>query len=213
MDAEAWIARLEKALSAPLPGPAAWQKMAPSQRRTVSVHLPKKSGGVLMLLYPHHGRLHCVFMRRAEYDGVHSGQVSFPGGMKEEHDASMTDTALREAQEEIGIDPARVRVLGVLTPLHIPVSNIVVYPTVGYVPERPVFRIDPEEVQYLIEESLDTLADAAILKSEKMVIQDKEMDVPYFDVQGHHIWGATAMILSEFLEVYSPSPSGEGSGG
>ena len=205
MDPEVLIARIEKALSASLPGHNAHLKMEPSVRRTVSGHLPKKDGGVLILLYPYHGQMHCVFMRRAEYDGVHSGQVSFPGGLKEECDGSMTDTALREAQEEIGINASRVRVLGVLTPLHIPVSNIVVYPTVGFVSERPAFHIDPEEVQYLIEESLDILMDASIIKSEKMIIQGKEMDVPYYDVRGHHIWGATAMMLSELIDVLSGS--------
>ncbi len=201
MEPEVLIARLEKALSVSLPGRNAHLKMEPSMRRTVSGHLPKKDGGVLILLYPHHGQMHCVFMRRAEYDGVHSGQVSFPGGMKEEHDGTMTDTALREAQEEIGIYASRVHVLGVLTPLHIPVSNITVYPTVGFVPERPAFRIDPGEVQYLIEESIDILKNPSIVKNEKMVIQGREMDVPYYDVRGHHIWGATAMIMSEFLDV------------
>jgi 8-oxo-dGTP pyrophosphatase MutT (NUDIX family) len=140
-------------------------------------------------------------MKRSEYDGVHSGQISFPGGMKEESDASMTETALREAEEETGVDASRVKVIGSLTPLHIPVSNIVVHPFVGYLPEKPEFRIDLREVQYLIEESLDNLSDAAIVESESMFIQNKVMEVPYFNIQGNHVWGATAMILGELLEI------------
>jgi 8-oxo-dGTP pyrophosphatase MutT (NUDIX family) len=201
MEPQKIISLLESALAKPLPGTSAHLRMSPSVRRTVSTIYPKKDGGVLILLYPVGAKLHVVFMKRSEYDGVHSGQISFPGGMKEESDASMTETALREAEEETGVDASRVKVIGSLTPLHIPVSNIVVHPFVGYLPEKPEFRIDLREVQYLIEESLDNLSDAAIVESESMFIQNKVMEVPYFNIQGNHVWGATAMILGELLEI------------
>lgn len=201
MDPFILISSLEAALTGPLPGIAAHNRMSPSHRRTVSTRYVRKDGGVLILLYPSGGSLFTVFMKRTEYEGAHSGQISFPGGIREAHDPSMTATALREAEEETGIIGACVRILGALTPLHIPVSNILVYPAVGYVSARPDFRIDKEEVQFLIEASLDTLMDPSIIKSHKMIIQEKEMDVPYFDIQGHVVWGATAMILGELLEV------------
>lgn len=209
MDPLKLIRLLESALAKPLPGSSAHRRMSPSLKRTVSTIYPKKDGGVLILLYPKDERLHSVFMKRTEYEGVHSGQISFPGGMKESSDASLTETALREAEEETGVIASRVRILGSLTPLHIPVSNIVVHPCVGYLPERPEFHIDPREVQYLIEEALDNLSDASIIESESMFIQNKEMDVPYFNIKGHHVWGATAMILGELIEIVKAVTSNE----
>jgi 8-oxo-dGTP pyrophosphatase MutT (NUDIX family) len=188
-------------LKRPLPGIEAQLKMAPGMRRPETDTLPLRNGGVLILLYPHHGQVFTVFIKRTEYDGVHSGQVSFPGGIYEEEDGSLMNTALREAMEETGLEISEVTVIGNLTSLHIPVSNIQVQAYVGIAKNRPVFRHDPVEVQYLIEESLDELLNSSNQKSRMMVILGNEVSVPYYDLRGNQVWGATAMILSEFLEL------------
>lgn len=192
---------LEEELKKVLPGTEAHLRMAPGMQRPVPGNLPLRNGGVLILIYPHEDQLYTVFIKRTEYDGVHSGQVSFPGGIYEEADGSLMNTALREAMEETGLVPAHVKILGALTPLHIPVSNINVQAFVGITDARPVFTHDPVEVQYLIEESLDELMNSQSRKIKNMSIFGRDVAVPYFDVKGNHIWGATAMILNEFVEI------------
>lgn len=159
----------------------------------------------MILLYPHGSSWHTVFIKRAEYDGIHSGQISFPGGIYEDRDLTLANTALRETQEETGLPLSAVTVIGQLTPLHIPVSNVSVHPFVGKMEYRPAFRHDPTEVQYLIEESLDSLMKEENHKANWMEVQGRNIWVPYFDIQDNRIWGATAMILSEFLEVVKNS--------
>jgi 8-oxo-dGTP pyrophosphatase MutT (NUDIX family) len=196
-----WKDQLEEELKKPLPGEGAQLKLAPEMRRAPSVEYPLRNGGVLIILYPHKGSLCTVFIRRTENNGVHSGQISLPGGMYEEEDGNLMNTALREAGEETGLDVSSVSVIGKLTPLHIPVSNVLVHPYIGFASSRPAFIHNPSEVQYLIEESVDELLNVANIKTKNMSIFGREVSVPYFDIQGNHIWGATAMILSEFLEV------------
>jgi 8-oxo-dGTP pyrophosphatase MutT (NUDIX family) len=197
---ESWIGILASALAQPLPGPEAQDRMAPSMRRPVAGD-PLKTGSVLILVYPCNQDLYTVFIKRTEYDGIHSGQVSFPGGMFEAADVVPENTALRETIEETGISTNQVRMIGKLTALHIPVSNTNVFPFVAACTCRPAFRHDPEEVQYLIEVRLEELADPATVRSKTMVVAGNDLEVPYFDIQGETIWGATAMITSEFLEV------------
>jgi 8-oxo-dGTP pyrophosphatase MutT (NUDIX family) len=198
---ENWKEQLASELKKPLPGVDAQLRMSPEMRRPVSVEYPLKDAGVLILLYPHISRIYTVFIKRTEYEGVHSGQVSLPGGMFEEEDGSLMNTALREANEETGIDISSVTIIGKLTPLHIPVSNVNVHAFVGVTDSRPDFIHDPAEVQYLIEESLDELLNEVNKKTRAMTLFGNEVIVPYFDIKGNHIWGATAMIISEFSEV------------
>lgn len=198
---ENWKERLASELLKPLPGVDAQLRMSPAAKRPVSLEYPLKNAGVLILLYPHGGRICTVFIKRTEYEGVHSGQVSLPGGMFKEEDGSLMKTALREANEETGMDLSSVTIIGTLTPLHIPVSNVNVHAFVGISDSRPAFSHDPAEVQYLIEESLDELLSEVNRKTKSMTLFGNEVTVPYFDVQGNHIWGATAMIISEFSEI------------
>jgi 8-oxo-dGTP pyrophosphatase MutT (NUDIX family) len=196
-----WKEKLASELTKPLPGVEAQMRMSPETRRPVSEVYPLKNAGVLILLYPHGGRVCTVFIKRTEYEGVHSGQVSLPGGMYKEEDGSLMKTALREANEETGMDVLSVTIIGRLTPLHIPVSNVNVHAFVGVTDSRPDFLHDPSEVQYLIEESLDELLNEVNHKTKTMILFGNEVVVPYFDIQGNHIWGATAMIISEFSEI------------
>lgn len=175
--------------------------MSPAVRRFPEAGTPLKKSGVLLLLYPHKGSIYLVFIKRAEYKGIHSGQISFPGGISAVGDISLAHTALREAMEETGMPVRAAKIIGELTPMHIPISNTDVYPFVATCQRRPAFVHDPSEVQYLIETRIDDLLDPENSKTMIMLIVGKEVEVPYFDIQNHHIWGATAMILSEFLEV------------
>lgn len=135
--------------------------------------------------------------------GPHSGQVSFPGGKQEENDENLQKTALREAKEELGIDIEGVEVIGTMTGLYIPISNFLVYPYLGIMDTKPDFRPDPVEVRQIIEIRLDQLLDGVNIKRKPIMISliGKEIETPYFDLEGQTIWGATAMILSELREL------------
>ncbi len=160
-----------------------------------------KLAAVLILLYPVDDTIYTLFIRRPEYNGVHSGQISFPGGKKEKGDSNITDTALRETCEEIGICDEELIILGTLTPLFIPVSNIEVTPVVASCIKRPYIKPDREEVVFVIEARLSDFLKDNIVKERPMAVRGETLDVKYYDYKGHIIWGATAMILHELLVV------------
>ena len=176
--------------------------MAPTFRGQYPDQGDPLRAAVLILLYPVKGELHVVFMKRNEYDGPHSGQVSFPGGAWEAQDLSLEHTAIRETREEMGIEED-LEILGALTPLHIPVSNFLVFPFIAWLELTPVFSPDRSEVQYVIEVPLKDLLDPAARESETLVHHGKTIEAPYYRVGKEKIWGATAMMLSEFLELAS----------
>ena len=196
-----WIASLKKELSKPLPGAAAQLEMSPSKLRLPETYTPAASGSVMILLYARKGEVYTLFIKRAEYDGVHSGQISFPGGMYETGDDSRRSTALRETEEETGVSQNDMSVIGELTSLHIPVSNVDVLPFVAVFDGQPLFTPDKNEVEFVIEARVDDLINPDNKKKKMIHIGDFEIEAPYFNVNGHHVWGATAMILSEFLEI------------
>lgn len=197
---------LRERLKHPLPGRAAQERM---MGRVVSMpdKLPDdaRASAVLCLLFPVDDELHVLLMKRREDKTAHSGQVSFPGGSYDETDADLKATALREAQEEVGIQSADVDILGQLTSLYIPVSNFNVYPFVGYAKSRPEYNLSHSEVAYTLEVSLNTLLHAD-RKTVTEVISPKYPDVKrqvraYVLEDGTVIWGATAMIISELEAV------------
>jgi len=198
---EKWVCRLIEELGNPLPGVEAQLRLSPPGRSAVSANKSTKDSAVLILLYPIGTKVVTVFIKRADYDGVHSGQVSLPGGMCENTDIDLKNTALRETMEELYVSGTQVEIIGSLTPLHIPVSDIRVYPFVGICQIRPDFKPDPREVRYIIETSIDELMDPKNKKSKMMAVGDHDIEIPYFDIKADHIWGATAMIMSEFLEI------------
>jgi len=158
---------------------------------------------VLILLYPVNDSVHTVFMQRPEYDGIHGGQISFPGGKKEPEDDTVIHTALRETWEEIGADLSEIAIIGTLTPLFIPVSNMLVTPVVGWLNEKPLFKHRPEEVSFLINAELKRFLNTSIVKSKPFKIRGELIEIKYFDYEGNTIWGATAMILQELLALIS----------
>jgi 8-oxo-dGTP pyrophosphatase MutT (NUDIX family) len=197
--------KLSYRLSLPLPGIEAQLKMAHLERRLNysqrSVPPHARIGSVLILLYEEDGELKTCFIERTTYDGVHSGQIAFPGGRKEENE-TLVQAALREAEEEIGVKQNDVTVLGQLTELYIPPSNFLVHPFVGAIPYKPAFFPEPAEVAEVVEIKLDELSDARYRGEKKIKLSNGMMvETPYFNLHGKTVWGATAMIISEFLEV------------
>lgn len=193
------------AMKRPLPGPWAQVAMAPRPRtlRPAEDASPRQAG-VLLLLYPLDGEPYLVLTVRTPNLNHHSGQISLPGGGWEDQDDSLQKTALRETEEELGIDSADVEVLGPLTPLYIPPSNNCVYPYVALAPRRPDFHPDPIEVADLLEVPLSLLADPAIRREEEWIWRDAPLHVPFYAVDKHKVWGATATILAEFLALFDP---------
>jgi 8-oxo-dGTP pyrophosphatase MutT (NUDIX family) len=175
--------------------------MAPGMPRAEVAGKEFRDAGVLILIYPLEEQFHLVLIKRTEYEGAHSRQVSLPGGMYEPEDRIIERTALREAAEETGLNASEVMVAGMLTPLYIPVSRIMVHTFVGMLDQRPDFRHDPDEVEYLIETRVESLMHKDCRKTRTMILDGKDVEIPYYDVDGEQVWGATAMILSEFLEV------------
>ncbi len=200
-----FIKKLKIELEKDLPGTEVQWQMASSDRMVRNFpRVPGKDAriaAVLILLYPNDGSIYTVFMQRHNYDGVHGGQISFPGGKKEPADSDVVHTAIREAMEETGVNGAEINVLGALTPLFIPVSNMIVTPVVGWMDRRPDFSHQPEEVVFLIEAELKRFLDPAIIKIKPFEIRGEMLDVRYFDYDGNVIWGATAMILNELLNI------------
>ncbi|MCU4177410.1 NUDIX hydrolase [Carboxylicivirga sp. N1Y90] len=192
------------AFKQPLPGKEAQLIMSPSVRFTGrKSHNPNQAreSSVLILLSKKNDQWHIPFIQRPVYKGAHSGQVSFPGGKTEEFDNTYFDTAIRETEEEIGINRKHVQYIGKLTSLYIPNSNFVVYPHVGISQNEPHYKANPREVETIIEVPLTELTNPKRIKSFSRTINNVQVDAPFFHFDSFEIWGATAMILSEFIEV------------
>jgi 8-oxo-dGTP pyrophosphatase MutT (NUDIX family) len=204
VDIPALLGRIEKGLWAPLPGIPAQLTMVPEPRpghkAYFEVEDSSRKAGVLVLLYVKDGRLRVLLTRRTERVLHHRGQISLPGG--EQHAGeSLEATALRETAEELGLDLGAVRVLGRLTPLYIPPSNYCIYPTVAFIAGPLDFLPQPEEVAEVIEAPVEHLADLASVRRETWSLGGRDVDVPFYEFEGHKIWGATAMVLAEFLAL------------
>jgi 8-oxo-dGTP pyrophosphatase MutT (NUDIX family) len=131
----------------------------------------------------------------------HKGQISFPGGAVDPDDPSILHTALREACEEVGVCSDNIRILGSLTPIYIPPSDFCVQPYVAYLLHPPQFLPQPEEVAEILEVSLPYLLDEKNVVVEEWFFDEEVKQVPFFNVYGHKVWGATAVVLSEFVAV------------
>ena len=161
---------------------------------------------VLLLLFPKAGEWHVLLTERTSSDNPnmrHSGQISFPGGKLEADDVSLEACALRETHEEVGILQNSIKIIGQMTDLYIPVSNFQVFPFLAWTDSTPQYFPQISEVQDVIEVPLSILQNSKNIKMKDIRINDELIlkDVPYFDVYGHTVWGATAMILSEFLSL------------
>lgn len=203
---EIFIHKLRDALSGDLPGIEAQMKMVPAIRR---VEMQKRNwdrqarkAAVLIAIYQENGELRIPLIRRNEYDGVHSGQISLPGGKMEETDADLIRTALREAKEETNISVDELQVLGSITNIYIPPSNFIVQPVVAWLDKKPDFIAQESEVAEIITISLAQLLNPVHRLTRNISHREyRIIDVPCFYIDENIIWGATAMILSELADV------------
>jgi len=191
-----------------LPGQASQFKMVPPFRQ----ELVKKQGeniknakqsAVLALLYPNKlQETHIVLIQRKAYEGVHSAQISFPGGKVEEQDSTLKDTALRETYEEIGVISKKVEVIKELTNVYIPPSNYNVRPYLGLSKTTPEFIKQEDEVEEILQVRLQDIFNENLIITKTVSTSYKiNVEVPAFNLNGHVVWGATAMMLSEIKDI------------
>lgn len=201
------VTRLSEALAQPLPGQAAHALMAPRPPRTWAPGLdpsrPRHAAG-LLLVFPIDDHAHVVLTVRSEHVR-HRGQVSLPGGVVEPGE-TIEHAALREAREEIALDAEDVRVMGQLTPIDIPVSGFRLHPVVAAVATRPQLSRADMEVARIVEVPVAALLDPSHLHLRPMVRDGHTMEVPAFDIGDLTVWGATGMVLAEFLTILGWMP-------
>ncbi len=195
-----FIPKLKSSLSQPLPGMSAQRTMSPGKRRQYEPTVLYDQAAVLIALYQENDRYYFPLIHRTKDEYVHSGQVALPGG-RIEPDESIIEAALREANEEIGLDSKQVEVIGELSHLPIPISRFMVYPVVGVVSGVPDLKSNPDEVQTILITSVDQLLNPISMKEETWMLSGRSQQVPFFYLNEMKVWGATAMILSELKEI------------
>ncbi|WP_033956320.1 NUDIX hydrolase [Psychroserpens jangbogonensis] len=208
MDFNIFLKSVPKIKNLELPGEASQIKMSPPYRLDLMEHnraLMKtaKQAAVLAMFYPNrHNETHLILILRKTYKGVHSAQVGFPGGKPEEDDSDLQITALRETYEEVGVPMDTVNVLKRMTPMYIPPSNFTVHPFFGVTQNTPNFIKQDDEVEDLIEVPLNHFLDETTVIQTSVPNSSKvNVEVPAFKLNGHIVWGATAMMLSEVKDL------------
>jgi len=196
------LARIQALLDQPLPGSEAHDAILPAlaQQRKLALDKDKnpKLSSVAATFFPKEGETHILLIQRQSYDGVHSGQISFPGGKVEEHDQNLVETALREMEEEVGVLRNNPKLIRSISQVYIPPSRFLVHPFLFYLEELPKLKKNEREVDNIIFLPLSKLLDDALIVQGKIKLDNGvNLKTPYFEFQEHKIWGATAMMLSE----------------
>ena len=200
--------QLKEQLLQPLPGFQAHLAMMNASRlddyQRIKPDAKTRQSAVLVLFYPADTEWRMPMIVRPAYEGVHSGQVAFPGGKREAYDADLIATALREAEEEIGLDRNSVHILGSLTEIFVFASNFMLLPVVGYVSEKPVFEPDNHEVARILEIPVSQLFDKSRISETTIHLPNHlSLKTPYYGLQDEIVWGASAMVISELVSVLS----------
>lgn len=201
--------RVQAALDDPGARPDTHTALAPRPRSGWHAGvIPPESrvAAALVLLYPIGPLVHLVLTRRAGTLDRHAGQVSLPGGAVDGNE-TVEAAALREAREEIGLETADIRITGRLTPLYIPVSNFALHPVVAVSDRRPALVPATAEVAHILEIPLDELRGPDRVRQGRRWRGDQAMAVPYFELHGERVWGATAMVLGELLHLLQSNPT------
>ena len=195
-----------------LPGKSAHLLMAPDHRvnsLTLEQEPPANSinSAVLVLLIPSMNEWEVVLIKRNIYNGIHSGQISFPGGKCDADDPDITHTACREAFEELGIDRKEIKIIGQLSRLYVPPSNYTIYPVLAISSNRGEYKPDPREVAGYIHVPLSCFDPSLIKRSKVQAGPGEWIEAPSYVIDGHIIWGATAMIIAELYQVAAAEAS------
>lgn len=196
---------LSDRLKRPLPGAKAYDRFKvkrPDGGKIVfQEQQNRREGAVLIAFYEESDGIHFPLIQRPDYDGVHSRQIALPGGKKETSDSDLITCALRESQEEVGIDPGQVEVVGSLSSFYVGASNFQVLPVIGFLKQKPEFVPEPAEVDEIILGPLHDFLRPDAVKEKTIDVRGFSMIAPYFDVQGKVIWGATAAMLGELMMI------------
>jgi len=203
MDFQHFITQLEITITNYLPGEESQQKMRVNYDQSIELPFSKnnsKASAVLILLYLEDNEIHFFLTKRSNELEHHKGQISLPGGTQEENE-ELTHTALRETQEEIGINKTSISIIGSMTPLFVPVTGFMIHPFIGYSSNKLEPTPDPSEVEAIFSVNISDLLNEANQTIEKRNIRGYDVEVPYFKLNNYEVWGATSMILSEFRDL------------
>ena len=203
MDFQHFITQLEITITNYLPGEESQQKMRVNYDQSIELPFSKNNStpaAVLILLYLEDNEIHFFLTKRSNELEHHKGQISLPGGTQEENE-KLTHTALRETQEEIGINKTSISIIGSMTPLFVPVTGFMIHPFIGYSSNKLEPTPDPSEVEAIFSVNISDLLNETNQTIEKRNIRGYDVEVPYFKLNNYEVWGATSMILSEFRDL------------
>lgn len=197
-----FIELLKLKLASDMPGIKAHNIMTPERRGLYkNSTISTTESAILILLYKKNNQIYFPIIKRQIYNGHHSGQMAFPGGKFEKSDTSLIETALRETEEEIGVNQNKIKVLGVLSELLIPITNMKVLPVLGFLESEPEFSINKHEVDALFNINIIDLINPDTKNNEIWNLRGNDFNVPFYNMQNQKVWGATAMMLSEFEQI------------
>jgi len=203
MDFQRFITQLKITINNDLPGEESHQKMRVIYDQSIELPFSKKNSiqaAVLILLYLADNEIYFFLTKRTDELKHHKGQISLPGGTQEGNE-KLIDTALRETQEEIGINKTSISIIGTITPLFVPVTGFMIYPFIGYSLNKLDPKVDPVEVAAIFSVNISDLLNKENRTIEQRNIRGYDVQVPYFKLNDYKVWGATSMILSEFRDL------------
>tara|TARA_B110000263_G_scaffold211814_1_gene194973 strand:+ start:1683 stop:2315 length:633 start_codon:yes stop_codon:yes gene_type:complete len=203
MDFQRFITQLKIRINNVLPGEESHQKMRVIYDQSIELPFSKinsTAAAVLILLYLADNEIYFFLTKRTDELKHHKGQISLPGGSQEGNE-KLIDTALRETQEEIGINKTSISIIGTITPLFVPVTGFMIYPFIGYSLNKLNPKPDPVEVATIFSVNISDLLNKENQTTEKRNIRGYDVQVPYFKLNDYQVWGATSMILSEFRDL------------